>query len=137
MKTFKRLLRPDRLRVVPVQFSWIDQALVRCTLIDRLDARTAALYLFLVTVADAEGLSYYGNETLAKRLHLSAAELVAARAQLVELDLLAYQAPLYQVLSLGSAPRVLSGNAGNAGARASGGGLVSLAEIIERASRHA
>jgi len=85
----------------------------------------------------AQAHRYYGSETLAKRLHLSAAELVAARAQLVELDLLAYQAPLYQVLSLGSAPRVLSGNAGNAGARASGGGLVSLAEIIERASRHA
>jgi hypothetical protein len=35
-------------------------------LIDRLDAQAAALYLFLVTVADAQGLSYYGGATLAQ-----------------------------------------------------------------------
>ena len=45
----------------------------------RCDARSAALYLFLVTVADAQGLSYYGAATLAKRLRLSESELVAAR----------------------------------------------------------
>ena len=67
----KQLLRPDRLRQVPEQFSWIVQALVRHHLIDRCDARAAALYLFLLTVADAQGLSYYGGPTLAQRLHLS------------------------------------------------------------------
>jgi len=56
----------------------------------------------LVTVADAQGMSYYGATTLAKRLHLSAVELDAARAGLIELDLIAYQAPLYQVLALGA-----------------------------------
>ena len=57
----KRLLRPQPMRRVPSQFSWIDQALVQRNLIDRCDARAAALYLFLVTVADAQGLSYYGK----------------------------------------------------------------------------
>ena len=85
---------------MPEQFSWIDQALVQWGLIDRLDARAAALYLFLVTVADAQGLSYYGAATLVKRLHLSEQELGGARLQLIELDLIAYPAPLYQVLSL-------------------------------------
>jgi hypothetical protein len=87
-------------RLVPEQFSWIDQALVQWGLIDQCDARAAALYLFLVTVADAQGLSYYGAVTLAKRLRLSESELLAARRQLIELDLIAYQSPLYQVLSL-------------------------------------
>lgn len=96
----KRLLRPERLRQVPAQFSWVDQALVQRHLIDRCEARAAALYLFLVTVADAQGLSYYGGSTLAQRLALSAEELAAARAQLVELELIAYAAPLYQVLAL-------------------------------------
>ena len=105
MKTVKRVLRPERVRQVPAQFSWIDQALVQRHLIDGCDARAAALYLFLVTVADAQGLSYYGNSTLARRLKLSAQELEAARAQLVELELIAYAAPLYQVLALsGPAP---------------------------------
>jgi hypothetical protein len=50
MRTPKQVLRPERLRLVPEQFSWVDQALVQWGLIDRLDARAAALYLFLVTV---------------------------------------------------------------------------------------
>jgi hypothetical protein len=65
-----------------------------------LEPRAAALYLFLVTVADAQGLSYYGAVTLAQRLKLSADELGAARSQLIALELLAYEAPLYQVLAL-------------------------------------
>jgi hypothetical protein len=100
MNTVKRVLRPERLRQVPEQFSWIDQALVQRHFIDRCDARAAALYLFLVTVADAQGLSYYSQSTLMARLHLSHEELVAARAQLIQLELIAYQAPLYQVLAL-------------------------------------
>ena len=91
------------MRQVPAQFSWIDHALVQRHLIDRCDARTAALYLFLVTVSNAQGLSYYGSTSLMQRLHLSREELGTARLQLIELDLIAYQVPLYQVLSL-SAP---------------------------------
>ena len=111
MKTVKRLLLPQRLRQVPEQFSWIDQALVQRHLIDRCDARAAALYLFLVTVADAQGLSYYGSASLMQRLHLSTEELGAARQQLIDLELLAYQAPLYQVLAIAgttAAPRTAS-----------------------------
>ena len=100
MKTDKRVLWPARLRQVPRQFSWVDQALVQRGLIDRCDARAAALYLFLVTVCDAQGMSYYGAATLGPRLRLSPEELGAARAQLIELELIAYQAPLYQVLAL-------------------------------------
>ncbi len=96
----KRLLRPQQMRQVPSQFSWIDQALVQRHLIDRCDARAAALYLFLVTVADAQGLSYYGSATLMQRLHLSAQELSASRRQLLDLELVAYEAPLYQVLAI-------------------------------------
>src|ERR1035437_10142653 len=106
MKTVKLVLRPQQLRQVPEQFSWIDQALVQRHFIDRCDSRAAALYLFLVTVADAQGLSYYGASTVAARLHLSADELDAARDQLMALDLIAYQAPLYQVLALTDAPLV-------------------------------
>jgi hypothetical protein len=100
MKTVKQVLRPERVRSTPEQFSWVDQALVQHHLIDRCSSHSAALYLFLVTVADCEGLSYYGASTLAGRLHLSEAELAAARTQLMALDLIAWQPPLYQVLTL-------------------------------------
>jgi len=120
---------------VPAQFSWVDQALVQRHLIDRLDARAAALYLFLVTVADAQGLSYYGSASLMQRLHLSTEEFGAARQRLIELELLAYEAPLYQVLAIAgttAAPRTASTSAATASppqAREAGG-LVSLAQLI-------
>jgi hypothetical protein len=100
VKAIKQLLRPERLRQVPQQFSWVDQALVQQHFIDRCEAHSAALYLFLVTVSDAQGLSYYGAPTLARRLRLSDEQFAAARQQLIDLDLIAYRSPLYQVLAL-------------------------------------
>jgi hypothetical protein len=100
MKT-KRLLCPKRLRRVPRQFSWIDQRLVRDGHISRCGGVQAlGLYLLLVTVADSQGLSYYSDKTAARLLSLSEVELRQARANLVNAGLIAYQAPLYQVLSL-------------------------------------
>ena len=132
MKTVKRVLRPERLRQVPAQFSWVDQALVQRHFIDRCEARAAALYLFLITVADAQGLSYYGESTLAARLHLSSEELVAARAQLIMIELIAYQAPLYQVLALpGTAPRVPA----QAQIRNASAGPVNLAQLLDQMGR--
>jgi hypothetical protein len=96
----KRVLRPDRLRRVPPQFSWIDQRLVRERHLERCDVHALALYLVLVTVADAQGLSYYGEASLARLLSMPAPRLTEARATLMRLDLIAYERPLYQVLSL-------------------------------------
>jgi hypothetical protein len=103
----KRVLRPDRLRRVPPQFSWIDQRLVRERHLECCDAQALALYLVLVTVADAQGLSYYGEASLRRLLSMPAARLLQARADLIRLDLIAYERPMYQVLSLDppSAPR--------------------------------
>ena len=138
MKTVKQVLRPERLRQVPEQFSWVDQALVQRHFIDRCEARAAALYLFLVTVADAQGLSYYGASTLAQRLHLSPEELGVARAQLIELELIAYQAPLYQVLALSwtpVVPRRASSLPAQAPMRENSTGPVSLAQLLEQMAR--
>ena len=56
----------------------------------------------LVSVADAQGLSYYSDESLSRRLQLEPGQLAQARQQLIAGDLVAYQKPLYQVLSLPS-----------------------------------
>jgi hypothetical protein len=68
--------------------------------IDRLSHRAAALYLFLVTVADASGLSYYSDKSLFGRLSMDEATFKSARRQLVETSLVAYRQPLYQVMPL-------------------------------------
>lgn len=100
MNIAKRLLNPERQRQVPEHFSWIDHRLVREHYIEKADVCAWALYLFLVTVADARGLSYYGDAQLARRLHLAPERLAAARRDLIALDLIAFDPPLTQVLSL-------------------------------------
>lgn len=100
----KRLLRPDRVRQVPPSFNWVDHRLVRERYLDRCDCTALALYLFLVTVSDAQGLSYYSDASLCRRLKIDPLQLSAARQQLEHADLIAYRKPLYQVLSLEAAP---------------------------------
>jgi hypothetical protein len=68
--------------------------------LDQLDVAAAALYLFLVTVADARGLSWYGDKLLARRLSIDEPRLRQARADLMRNNLIAFASPLYQVLSL-------------------------------------
>ena len=96
----KRLLVPARVRRVPRQFSWVDQRLVRDRHIAHCDPEALALYLFLVTVADAQGLSFYSDQRLCRCLDMDTRALARARDWLVRVQLIAYQAPLYQVLAL-------------------------------------
>ena len=113
----------------------MDHRLVRHEHLARADHSAWALYLFLVTVAAAQGLSYYGSASLMQRLHLSTEELGAARQQLIELELLAFEAPLYQVLAIAgttAAPRTASTSAPTASppqARQAGG-PVSLTQLL-------
>jgi hypothetical protein len=115
MAVFKRVLCKQRLRQVPPQFSWIDHRLVRDRHISRCSADALALYLFLVTVADGQGLSYYADATICRLLPLRQARagqtldeptldeqtLARARRELIDNRLIAWQRPLYQVLALG------------------------------------
>ncbi len=96
----KRVLQPARQRQVPAHFSWLDHRLVREHYIEQADVCAWALYLFLVTVADAQGLSYYGDASIARRLRLDPERLAWARRDLISLDLIAYDPPLYQVLTV-------------------------------------
>jgi hypothetical protein len=118
----KHLLDPQRLRKIPPQFSWIDQRLVRERHIERLSHAAAALYLFLLTVADAKGLSFYSERSIGRLLGMSAEGLEHARKELVRADLIAYRKPLYQVLSLDEA---------QLGAQR-GTGICSIKEIFKR-----
>src|SRR6266545_4327031 len=96
----KRVLNPQRLRKVPSQFSWIDHRLVQENYFLRCDHPAWALYLFLSSVADAQGLSYYSDASLMRRLKMDGLVLSASRQQLVRAGLIAYEKPLCQVLSL-------------------------------------
>ena len=97
---YKRPISLVKLRKVPKQFSWVDQRLVRDRYIDQLSPEACALSLFLVTVADAQGLSFYSEQSVCQRLSMTPAVLRQARQVLITHALVAYQPPLYQVLGL-------------------------------------
>ena len=90
----------QRIRKVPKHFSWIDHRLVRDRHIKSCSHGQAALYLFLVCVADDKGLSFYGDPSLMEYLSMDQAQLAQARTGLIKNGLIAWQKPIYQVLSL-------------------------------------
>lgn len=96
----KHLICPQRVRKIPKHFSWVDHRLVRDHYIDQLSHKAAGLYLFLVTVADARGLSYYSDVSISQRLNMDDHVLAQARLELVRIGLIAWQKPIYQVLAL-------------------------------------
>ena len=115
----KHILVPGRVRRPPTDgWSWIDRRFLR-EHAPRLSHEAILLYFFLAAVSDKDGLSFYGDASIALRLRISETALVRARDELVTADLLAYRAPLAQVLSLPQA-RV----------ECRDGGLASFGEIL-------
>ena len=124
--TQKKLLRPERQRQVPPHFSWIDHRLIRQHRLRDCDHSAWALYLFLVSVGDAQGLSYYSDASLGRALKLDLLGLSMARRQLVDAELIAYQKPLYQVLDLVETVTAPSGRSTDGQAR-------TVADILRQA----
>lgn len=105
----KQPICPDRIRKIPKQFSWLDHRLVSDHYIDRCTHAAAALYLFLVTVADARGMSYYSDWTLSQRLAMDEHKLTQTRNELINIGLIAYGKPLYQVMAIDAEPIMRTG----------------------------
>jgi hypothetical protein len=96
----KQAVCRDRIRQIPHGFGWVDHRLVREHDLEKCSPGALALYLFLVTVSDAEGLSWWSEHSLAERLHLDRPRLRQARAELEGAELVAYEHPVWQVLPL-------------------------------------
>ena len=133
MPTTKRILCPERLRRVPKAFSWIDHRLVRDRHISRCSPEALALYLFLVTVADAEGLSYYSDPAVGRLLDMNESALASARRELCRVGLIVYRNPLYQVLSLDNPEAGLPLRPRRSPGGNGGGEAVSIGEVLRQA----
>ena len=66
-----------------------------------------SLYLFLVTVSDADGLSFYSDVSITRYLNPTPQQLGQSRIELCKAGFVAYSRPLYQVLSLRQSAGVL------------------------------
>ena len=100
----KRLLCPDRVRKIEGSFSWIDHRFVTGGFLRDLSTLEILLYLFLVAVSDRNGLSFYHDDRIATLLKIDLPALGEAKEGLIRRSLIAYDSPLYQVLSLPPKP---------------------------------
>jgi hypothetical protein len=96
----KVIVRPDRIRKINGTFCFIEHRFIREGFFYTLTHHELVLYLFLVLVADRNGLSFYGYDKICTLLRISVDEFVLARDGLIYRDLLAFDGRTFQVLSL-------------------------------------
>jgi len=94
-----------QLRRIPKHFSWIDHRLVQQGYLQQCDHIALSLYLFFLTVADSNGMSYYADASLMVKVSMTKNQLCSARQCLITQGLIAYAPPLIQVLSLDKRPK--------------------------------
>ena len=81
-------------------YGWVDMRAVTEGHLERLGTQTALTYLFLCTVGDTAGLSFWSHERMARILGLDRRAVQAAIDTLVATDLIACQGQIVQVLPL-------------------------------------
>lgn len=100
----KNPLCPDRLRKITGSFAFIEHRFLRDGFWVSLSHHELLLYVFLVLVADRNGLSYWRFDKICTFLRISVDEYIVARNHLIKKELIAFDGHLYQVLSLPCKP---------------------------------
>jgi hypothetical protein len=95
-----RPLEPDRIRKITGSFAFVEHRFLQDGFWSSLDHHQLLLYLFLIIVADRNGLSYYSYDKICTLLRISVDEYILARNALIEQNLIAFDGYFFQVLSL-------------------------------------
>jgi len=93
-------LDPNRVRKITGSFAFIEHRFLREGFFSVLTHHELLLYVFLVLVADRDGLSYYSYDKICILLKITLDDYITARDGLIEKDLIAFNGYLFQVLSL-------------------------------------
>jgi hypothetical protein len=97
-------LCPERVRKITGSFAFLEHRFVRDGFWTSLTHHELLLYIFLVLVADRNGLSYYSFDKICALLQLSLDDYLLARNALIKKDLIAFDGHLFQVLALPPRP---------------------------------
>jgi hypothetical protein len=100
----KQPLCPERQRQITGSFACIEHRFLRDGFWSSLNQHECLLYVFLVLVADRNGLSYYGYDKICTLLRCTLEDYLVARNGLIAQDLVAFDGHLFQVLSLPDNP---------------------------------
>ena len=87
---------PARVRTLPPHFAWVDHRLRER--LREMSLEEIALLFFLHLCADRDGLSFWSDSTIARKLNLREGDVIQARYALVSKGLIAYRYPLFQIL---------------------------------------
>ena len=104
----KQPLCPERRRQITGSFAFLEHRFLREGFWSSLSQHECLLYVFLVLVADRNGLSYYGYDKICTLLRCTLNDYLVARNGLIAKDLVAFDGHLFQVLSLPDRPIGLS-----------------------------
>jgi len=100
----KHPINPQRARKIAGSFAFIEHRFLRKGFFAALTHHELLLYVFLVLVADRNGLSYYSYDKICTLLRISVDEYILVRDSLIEKDLIAFDGYIFQVLSLPEKP---------------------------------
>jgi hypothetical protein len=100
----KQPLCPERRRQITGSFAFLEHRFLRDGFWSSLSQHECLLYVFLVLVADRNGLSYYGYDKICTLLRCTLDDYLVARNGLITKDLIAFDGHLFQVLSLPDQP---------------------------------
>lgn len=89
--------QPQKIRTIKGSFAWVDHRLLRNGYLTGTTHQDLALYLFLVLVADRNGVSFYRKEKICDALNLDFRQFEVARDRLIDMKLIAFEG--YTMLS--------------------------------------
>ena len=91
-------LEPRRIRHPRGAYGWVDLRIITDGYLQALDPAAALTYLFLCTVGNREGISYWSRARMARTLNLPLEAMDAALRVLIATDLIAATDRVVQVL---------------------------------------
>jgi len=100
----KHPINTQRARKIEGSFAFIEHRFLRNGFFATLTHNELLLYVFLILVADRNGLSYYSYDKICILLRISVDEYILVRDALIKKDLIAFDGYLFQVLSLPEKP---------------------------------
>jgi hypothetical protein len=100
----KSPLCPERVRKITGSFAFLEHRFLREGFWSSLSQHELLLYVFLVLVADRNGLSYYSFDKICSLLQCSLDDYLLARNALIHKDLIVFDGHVFQVLSLPPTP---------------------------------
>jgi len=89
--------QPKNTRNIKGSFAWIDHRLMRNGFMETMTHQDMALYLFLILVADKNGVSFYRKEKICEAVSLDYSQFEIAKDRLINTKLIAFEG--YSVLS--------------------------------------